>query len=99
LVRPRNAVQRGLAPRNLAVTARPIPLARSAGIGPESPIISLRTVRPDGSLPPSIEAQAMIDRTQLARPKSDHRDELSMRVMEYALAFLALAAALLLAPR
>jgi hypothetical protein len=41
----------------------------------------------------------MIDRTQLSTAKPDHRDELSMRVMEYAMAFMALAAALLISIR
>ena len=38
----------------------------------------------------------MIDRTQITTADSDHRDELSMRVMEYALALMALAAAILI---
>jgi hypothetical protein len=43
----------------------------------------------------------MIDRTQVrtADPEELTRDERSMRVMEYAMAFLALAAALLLSIR
>jgi hypothetical protein len=41
----------------------------------------------------------MIDRTHITTAKSDHRDDLSMRVMEYALAFMALAAALLISVR
>jgi hypothetical protein len=42
---------------------------------------------------------AMIDRTQITTVEPDHRDELSMRVMEYALALMALAAAILISPR
>ena len=41
----------------------------------------------------------MIDRTHLATADPDHRDELSMRVMEYALALMALAAAILISFR
>jgi hypothetical protein len=43
----------------------------------------------------------MIDRTrvQTATPEKLGRDERSMRVMEYAMAFMALVAALLLSPR
>jgi hypothetical protein len=41
----------------------------------------------------------MIDQTRLTAAKPVHRDELSMRVMEYALALMALAAALLISIR
>jgi hypothetical protein len=41
----------------------------------------------------------MIDRTHATTVEPDHRDELSMRVMEYALALMALAAAVLISFR
>ena len=41
----------------------------------------------------------MIDRTHITTVDPDHRDELSMRVMEYALATMALVAAILLSFR
>ena len=41
----------------------------------------------------------MIDRTEVTTVKAERRDELSMRVMEYALALTALVAALLIAIR
>jgi hypothetical protein len=41
----------------------------------------------------------MIDRTHVTTVEPDHRDELSMRVMEYAMAFIALVAAVLISIR
>ena len=41
----------------------------------------------------------MIDRTHITIADPDHRDELSMRVMEYALALMALVAAVLISFR
>jgi hypothetical protein len=41
----------------------------------------------------------MIDQTRITTAKPAHRDELSMRVMEYALALMALVAALLISIR
>jgi hypothetical protein len=41
----------------------------------------------------------MIDRTHITTVEPDHRDELSMRLMEYALAAMALVAAVLISFR
>ena len=93
-------VQRGSHARKPPVTAGPIRTVRTGGRRPDSRLISLEPFQRLVRYQQPVEAQPMIDQTQAPTAERDGaRDDRSMRVMEYAMAFIALAAALLISIR